>query len=112
MPEAATPAPAPETSPVADPAAIEARVRAETLAYAREVADLCALAGEPQRASGFIAAATTLPEVRGALVEARARADEQSVIDGTRGARPPKSPPADHGWGPVIARTFPNKQES
>jgi ATP-dependent Clp protease protease subunit len=116
MPDAASPAPAPETAPAADPMpvsdTVEARVRAETLAYAREVSDLCALAGVPQRTAAFIAAATPLPEVRGALIEARARADEQAVIDGGRDARPPKAPPADHGWGPVIARMFPTKQES
>lgn len=118
MPDTASTAP--ETAPLPDPvselisdlAAIEARIRAETLAYAREVADLCALAGEPQRASNFIAAATPLPDVRNALVEARARADEQSVIDGARDARTPNAPSADRGWGQVIARTFPTKQES
>jgi ATP-dependent protease ClpP protease subunit len=107
MPDAA---PAPDPTPTPD--TVEARVRAETLAYAREVSDLCALAGVPQRAAAFIAAATPLPEVRGALIEARARADEQAVIDGGRDARMPKAPPADHGWGPVIARMFPSKQES
>ncbi len=110
MPDAADPAPAPDASPTPD--TVEARVRAETLAYAREVSDLCALAGVPQRAAAFIAAATPLPEVRGALIEARARAEEQAVIDGGRDPRTPKAPPADHGWGPVIARMFPTKQES
>ena len=116
MTDATPPAPAPETAPATDPVtdtdAIEARVRAETLAYAREVADLCVLAGEPQRASEFIAAAMPLADVRNALIEVRARAEEQSVIDGTREARTPKAPPADRGWGPVIARMFPAKQES
>lgn len=110
MPDAAPPAPAPDATPTPD--TIEARVRAETLAYARDVTDLCALAGVPQRASAFIAAATPLADVRGALIEARARADEQAVIDGGRDPRTPKTPPADHGWGPVIARMFPSKQES
>ncbi|MBF0095600.1 MAG: Clp protease ClpP, partial [Alphaproteobacteria bacterium] len=60
LPDAAPPAPAPETVPVADPTPTpEARVRAETLAYAREITDLCALAGASQRASGFIAADTS-----------------------------------------------------
>ena len=122
MTDAAPPAPAPENSrwpvpgtdpaPVPDPAAIEARVKAETLAYARDVTDLCALAGEPHRASGFIAAAMPLADVRNALIEVRARAEEQSVIDGARDARTSKAPPADRGWGPVIARMFPTKQES
>jgi ATP-dependent Clp protease protease subunit len=116
MPADAPPAPAPETAPAPDPTpiseAVEARVRAETLAYAREVSDLCALAGVPQRAAAFIAAATPLPEVRTTLIEVRARADEQSVIDGALDARARKAPPADHGWGPVIARMFPSKQES
>ncbi|MEO5337969.1 MAG: Clp protease ClpP [Magnetospirillum sp. WYHS-4] len=116
MPDAAPPAPATEMAPAPDPMpgpeTVEARVRAETLAYAREVSDLCALAGVPQRAAAFIAAATSLSEVRNALIEARARADEQAVIDGGRDPRTPKAPPADHGWGPVIARMFSTKQES
>lgn len=118
MPDAALPAPVSEAVPVpaiepaSDPSAIEARVRGETLAYAREVSDLCALAGEPQKASAFIAAAMPITDVRTALMEARARSDEQAVIDATRDTRMPKAPPADHGWGPVIARMFPTKQES
>ncbi|WP_339862503.1 head maturation protease, ClpP-related [Thalassospira alkalitolerans] len=120
MSDAAPPAPAPETvpvtelvsAPVSDPAAIEARVRSEALAYAREITDLCALAGEAHKASAFIAAAMPITDVRAALMEARARADEQAVINGTRDARTPKAPPADHGWGPVIARTFPTNLES
>jgi ATP-dependent Clp protease protease subunit len=110
MTDSASPAPAPDATPTPD--TVEARVRAETLAYAREVSDLCALAGVPQRAAAFIAAATPLTDVRSALIEARARADEQAVIDGGRDPRTPKAPPADHGWGPVIARMFPSKQES
>lgn len=118
MPDAALPAPVSEAvpdsaiEPASDLSAIEARVRGETLAYAREVSDLCTLAGEPQKASAFIAAAIPITDVRTALMEARARSDEQAVIDATREARMPKAPPADHGWGPVIARMFPTKQES
>jgi ATP-dependent Clp protease, protease subunit len=81
-----------------DPTAI----RAEALAHARAVIDLCRLAGLPQMAGSFLAAETSLDEVRAALLAARAETeaevDPHHPQPGSRaGARP---------WGEVIARTF------
>lgn len=113
---AGTPAapPAADSSPATppDPAAIEARARAQALAYAREVAEVCALAGEPGRAAAFLAKATPIDDVRRALIEARAAADAASAIDGHREPRAAAEPPADRGWGDVIVRLFPRKKES
>jgi len=81
-----------------DPAA----VRAEALAHARAVIDLCRLAGLPQMAGSFLERETSLDEVRAALLSARAETapevDPHHPQPGSRaGAQP---------WGGVIARTF------
>lgn len=92
-------------------AAVEARIRDDTLGYARAVTELCALAGQPGRSHEFLGQATPLDAVRAALLEARAQADDDTLIDGHRNARVISAPPADRGWGDVIARMFPRTQE-
>ena len=54
----------------------------ETLAYVGEVTELCQLAGAPAKAMEFITKATPVAEVRKALLNAKAAADEASVIAG------------------------------
>jgi hypothetical protein len=46
--------------------------RAEALAYAKEVANLCALAGQPERTSVFMRAETPVADVRKKLTDANA----------------------------------------
>ena len=76
-----TPAAAPHASAeVVDLDAVRADERKATLAYVAEVHELCALAGRGDLAAGFIAKATPVAQVRRALLEARAAADEATAI--------------------------------
>jgi ATP-dependent protease ClpP protease subunit len=102
LPEAEAPSPAASTEPDApDPAAI----RAEAMAHARAVLDLCRLAGQPQMAAGFLEKETSLEAVRKALLETRARTEPEITA-----AHPQPGPgPAARPWGDVIARTFKRK---
>lgn len=115
-PDPATPADVPreqrDKTSEPDLTAVEARIRDDTLGYARAVTELCALAGQPGRSHAFLAQATPLEAVRAALLEARAGADDDTLIDSHRHARVIATPPADRGWGDVIARLFPRKQEA
>lgn len=98
-PPPAAPADPLPTAP--DPAAI----RAEAMAHAKAVVDLCRLAGQPQKAAGFLEAETSLDAVRKALIEARANADPDIAA-----THPQPGPgPAARPWGEVIARTFKRK---
>ncbi len=58
-------------------------------ARASEIADLCRLASMPEHALGFIEAGTPIPEVRRALLEARAAA---SASPGEIDGHPPAAP--------------------
>ncbi len=60
--------------------AVRAAERKATLAYVTEVNELCALAGQTDLASGFIARALPVAQVRKALLEAKAAEDEATAI--------------------------------
>jgi ATP-dependent Clp endopeptidase proteolytic subunit ClpP len=77
-----TPPAAEPTAEVIDLDGIRAAERQATLAYVGEVHELCALAGRGDRAAGFIAKATSVAQVRRALLEARAAEDEATAIRG------------------------------
>jgi ATP-dependent protease ClpP protease subunit len=82
-----------------------AAIRAEAMAHAKAVVDLCRLAGQPQKAAGFLEAEANLDAVRKALIEARATADPDIAA-----THPQPGPgPAARPWGEVIARTFKRK---
>jgi len=53
--------------------------RTEALAYAAEVAELCALAGLGNKAAGFIRQGTAVEEVRKALLSERAAQDSVEI---------------------------------
>jgi ATP-dependent Clp protease, protease subunit len=73
--------PAPQASAqVIDLDGVRAEERRATLAYVSEVHELCALAGRGDLASGFIARAAPVAQVRKALLEARAAEDEATAI--------------------------------
>jgi hypothetical protein len=91
--------PPPET---ADPALDPAVIRAEALAHASAVIDLCALAGLPLQARRFLEAGATLDEVRAALLAARADATPEVTALHPQPGRAADARP----WGEVIARTF------
>jgi len=68
------------TAQVIDLDAVRADERRATLAYVSEVHEVCALAGRGDLAAGFITKATTVADVRRALLEARAADDEATAI--------------------------------
>ena len=74
--------PAQPTAQVIDLDAVRADERRATLAYVSEVHEVCALAGRHDLSAGFIAKATPIPDVRRALLEARAAEDEATAIRG------------------------------
>jgi ATP-dependent Clp protease, protease subunit len=81
-----------------DPAAI----RAEAIAHARAVIDLCRLAGSPQLAGRFLEQDASLEEVRAALLAGKAEAEPQITAAHAQPGRSTTTRP----WGDVIARTF------
>jgi ATP-dependent protease ClpP protease subunit len=81
-PSSEAPQAAEPTAQVIDLDGIRAEERQATLAYVREVHELCALAGRDGQAATFIAKATPVAQVRRALLEARAAEDEATAIRG------------------------------
>ena len=79
-----------------------ASIRADALAHARAVIDLCRLAGQPQMAGRFIERDTGIDDVRASLLAARADA----VPDISAAHPQPGRPSGARPWGDVIARTF------
>jgi ATP-dependent protease ClpP protease subunit len=65
---------------VIDLDAVRADKRRVTLAYVSEVHELCALAGRGDLATGFVARATPIAQIRRTLLEARAAEDEATAI--------------------------------
>ena len=103
----ADPAPAEAVDAAAEPtdpnhAPDPAAIRAEALAHASAVIDLCALAGLPLQARRFLETGASLDEVRAALLAARADATPEVTALHPQPGRPADARP----WGEVIARTF------
>ena len=69
---------------------VRAQERKATLAYVSEINQLCALAGSPDMASGFIAKAASPEIVRTKLLEARAEEDDASAVSATGRSQTPK----------------------
>ena len=80
-------------------------VRAEAIAHARAVIDLCRLAGQPQMAGRFLEEDLGLDEVRNRLLAAKAEA----TPDITAAHAQPGRAATTNPWGEVIARTFKTK---
>ena len=80
-------------------------IRAEAIAHARAVVDLCRLAGQPQMAGRFLEEEASLDAVRAALLEAKAEASPEI----TAAHAQPGSVATTQSWGDVIARTFKTK---
>lgn len=102
--DSATDAPQPsaKTPPPSDAPPDPAAIRAEAMAYARAVVDLCRLAGQPHMTGRFLEQDASLDEVRAALLTARAEADpEISAHHPQPGPNPSARP-----WADVINRTF------
>jgi ATP-dependent Clp protease, protease subunit len=80
-------------------------IRAEAIAHARAVIDLCRLAGQPQMAGRFLEEDLGLDEVRNRLLAAKAEA----TPDITAAHAQPGWAATTNPWGEVIARTFKTK---
>lgn len=77
-------------------------IRAEAIAHARAIIDLCRLAGQPQMAGRFLEEDASLDAVRASLLDAKAEATPQiSPHHPQPGPNPTARP-----WGDVIAHTF------
>ncbi|WP_397544450.1 head maturation protease, ClpP-related [Roseovarius salis] len=79
-----------------------AAIRAEAIAHARAVVDLCRLAGQPQMAGRFLEEDASLDAVRAALLDARAETAPEITPHHPQPGRSATTRP----WGDVIARTF------
>lgn len=79
-----------------------ASIRADALAHARAVIDLCRLAGQPQMAGRFLERDTGIDDVRASLLAARADAVPDISAAHPQPGRPSEARP----WGDVIAHTF------
>jgi ATP-dependent protease ClpP protease subunit len=77
-------------------------IRAEAIAHARAVVDLCRLAGQPQMAGRFLEEDASLDAVRAALLDAKA----ETAPEITPHHPQPGRSAATRPWGDVIARTF------
>jgi ATP-dependent Clp protease protease subunit len=77
-------------------------IRADVLAHARAVIDLCRLAGQPQMAGRFLQDDASLDTVRAALLAIRAEAEPEITPHHPQPGRASGANP----WGDVIARTF------
>jgi ATP-dependent Clp protease, protease subunit len=77
-------------------------IRAEVIAHARAVIDLCRLAGQPQMAGRFLEEDASLDAVRAKLLAAKAEATPPITSHHPQ----PGPNPTARPWGDVIARTF------
>ncbi|MDT8853817.1 ATP-dependent Clp protease proteolytic subunit [Paracoccaceae bacterium Fryx2] len=101
-PEPAPPSEGRSTVGVANTAADASAIRAEAIAHARSVIDLCRLAGQPQMAGRFLEEDRGLDCIRAALLAAKADTDP----DISSAHAQPGLASSTHPWGDVIARTF------
>lgn len=77
-------------------------IRADAIAHARAVIDLCRLAHLPQMAGRFLEQDMSLDEVRGALLAAKADAEPEIAPHHPQPGRSSAARP----WGEIVARTF------
>ena len=106
LPDPEHPAAETPTMAASEPAMADtATVRAQAIAHARAVIDLCRLAGQPQMAGRFLEEDVGLDEVRNRLLAAKA--DVTPDITAAH-AQPGRAVPTQ-SWGDVIARTFKTK---
>lgn len=90
---------------VANTAPEASAIRAEAIAHARAVIDLCRLAGQPQMAGRFLEEDASLDEVRNRLLGAKA----ENTPNITAAHAQPGRAATTQSWGDVIARTFKTK---
>ena len=106
LPDPEHPAAETPTMAASEPAMADtATVRAQAIAHARAVIDLCRLAGQPQMAGRFLEEDVALDAVRNRLLAAKAEA----TPDITAAHAQPGRAATTQSWGDVIARTFKTK---
>ena len=106
LPDPEHPAAETPTMAASEPAMADtATVRAQAIAHARAVIDLCRLAGQPQMAGRFLEEDVGLDEVRNRLLAAKA----DVTPDITAAHAQPGRAATTQSWGDVIARTFKTK---
>ena len=93
---------APRTDATTATAPDASAIRAEAMAHARAVIDLCRLAGQPQMAGKFLEEDASLDAVRATLLAAKAEASPPITSHHPQ----PGPNPTARPWGDVIARTF------
>jgi ATP-dependent Clp endopeptidase proteolytic subunit ClpP len=99
--------PPPPEAKTSDAAATDApseaaAIRAEAIAHARAVIDLCRLAGQPQMAGRFLEEDASLDAVRATLLAAKAGSEPEIDARHAQPGRPTTARP----WGEIVARTF------
>ncbi len=77
-------------------------IRADAIAQACAVIDLCRLAGQPQMAGRFLEEDASLDEVRATLLAAKAEAEPEINSHHQQ----PGPNPTTRPWGEIVARTF------
>jgi ATP-dependent protease ClpP protease subunit len=95
----------PPRTAAADAAADASAIRAEAIAHARAVIDLCRLAGLPQMAGRFLEDDRTLDDVRAALLDAKADTEPEITPHHPQPGRSSAASPS----GEIVARTFKRK---
>ncbi len=99
------PSETPTSGPRGDAVSDAQAIRAEAIAHARAVIDLCRLAGQPQMSGRFLEHDTSLDHVRSQLLELKAGATAEISAAHAQ----PGQGAASNPWGEVIARTFRQK---
>ncbi len=92
-----------ETIGVDEAAVLVAQARREVTQSAQAIAEVCMLAGCPDRAAQFIAAGKTEAEVRRALIDARAAQTEATEIRSTITAEAGTAIPSQPETSPIVA---------
>lgn len=92
-----------ETIGVDEAAVLVAEARREVTQTARAIAEVCMLAGCPDRAAEFIAAGKTEADVRRVLIDARAAQTEATEIRSTITAEAGTAVPSQPDTSPIVA---------
>lgn len=95
----------PEPDPDPDPAPDVSAIRAQAVAHARAVIELCQLAGKPRMAGRFLEEDASLEAVRARLLAARAEAEPEITAHHPQ----PGPSPSARPWGEILASTFKQK---
>lgn len=86
-------------------AAIQAQARQDAARASQAIAEMCLLAGCPERAAEFIAAGKSEAQVRSALIEARAAASDAAAIQSTITADAGmEAPPASAAQSSIVVQ--------